>query len=219
RLEGEKTKQALAAAEAANVAKQHFLAVMSHELRTPLNAIIGFSEIMRGQLLGPLGHKNYVDYAGDILSSGRDLLSLIQAILDMARFERNKISIGDTPTAVQAAVAEAVRLLGEKFAAQSVEAKIEIDPRCPALAINPLHLKQLLFNLIGNALKFSRPRGFITIEAEGTADGGILMRIADTGIGIAPAHHNRLFKPFSQVDGAYSRKQGGVGLGLSICKS
>ncbi len=219
RLEVERKTVALRAAETANEAKRHFLANMSHELRTPLNAIIGFSEIMTEQLFGPHGHANYFNYSRDIHSSGKHLLNLIQTVLDSARFESGKIEPGDTPIDVATAAHEIRRMLQDSIARQAVMLHVEVSAACPALRIDPMHLKQILLNLIGNAIKFSRSHGVVTVEAEADAAGAIVLRVCDNGIGIPSEAIGRLFKPFTQVDGAYIRKHEGVGLGLSICKS
>ncbi len=219
RLEVESKTEALVAAEAANEAKRHFLANMSHELRTPLNAIIGFSEIMAEQLLGPHGNQSYLTYSRDVLASGRHLLNLIQTVLDSARYERGKVEPGDVAVSLLAAAHEIRRMLQDSIARQSVALHVEVSPDCPTLRIDPLHLRQILLNLVGNAIKFSRANGVVTVEGEADAAGAIVLRVCDNGIGIPSASIGRLFKPFTQVDGAYAKKHEGVGLGLSICKS
>jgi signal transduction histidine kinase len=219
RLEVESKTEALLAAEAANEAKRHFLANMSHELRTPLNAIIGFSEIMAEQLFGPHGHPNYHTYSRDVLSSGRHLLNLIQTVLDSARYEHGKVEPGDTPVDLVAAAHEIRRMLQDSIARQSVALHVEVSAGCPAVRIDPLHLRQILLNLVGNAIKFSRSNGVVTVEGEPDAAGAVVLRVSDNGIGIPSESIDRLFKPFTQVDGAYAKKHDGVGLGLSICKS
>jgi len=217
-IEAENTRKALNAAEAANEAKRQFLANMSHELRTPLNAIIGFAEVMQNQLFGPLGSPQYVSYSGDILGSGKHLLGLIQTILDMARFEAGKLPLGDAPTSLKAIVRETVRLLHERAADKKLDLHIEVA-EAPLIRIDPLHLRQIVINLLSNAIKFSKSGGVIAIDSLTLPTGGVALRVTDTGIGIPAEAIDKLFLPFSQVDGAYSRKHDGVGLGLSICRS
>jgi signal transduction histidine kinase len=218
RQEVESKTEALRAAEAANEAKRHFLANMSHELRTPLNAIIGFSELMSEQLFGPHGHANYLTYSRDIMAASRHLLKLIQTVLDSARYER-KVEPGSAAIDLHGAAHEVRRMLQDSIARQSVALHVEVNPECPALRIDPLHLRQILLNLVGNAIKFSRASGVVTVEAEVDMLGAIVLRVCDTGIGIPSESIGTLFRPFTQVDGAYDKKHEGVGLGLSICKS
>jgi signal transduction histidine kinase len=212
------TRRALQAAEAANEAKRQFLANMSHELRTPLNAIIGFAEIMHNQLFGPLGKPQYVTYIGDVLDSGRHLLGLIQTMLDMARFEDGRVKLGEDPVLLRDMLRDATRILQDRLAAGQIDLHIEVDAGLE-IRMDPLHLRQILINVIGNAIKFSHPRGVIAVTGRAAPDGGYGVEIADNGIGIPAEAIGKLFQPFSQVDSAYSRKQGGVGLGLAICRS
>jgi signal transduction histidine kinase len=218
RIEVENTKQALNAAEAANEAKRQFLANMSHELRTPLNAINGFAEVMHHQLFGPLGDHRYVGYAADILGSGRHLLGLIQTILDMARFEGGNVTLSDEPTSIRVVVRDTIRLLHERATDKQISLHVEVADDT-LIRMDPVHLRQIVINLVSNAIKFSKPQGVIAIDSEKSPEGGITLRITDTGIGIPAEAIDKLFVPFSQVDSAYSRKHDGVGLGLSICRS
>jgi signal transduction histidine kinase len=218
RIEVENTKQALNAAETANEAKRQFLANMSHELRTPLNAINGFAEVMHHQLFGPLGDSRYVGYAADILGSGRHLLGLIQTILDMARFEGGNVTLSDEPTAIRTVVRDTIRLLHERATDKRISLHVEV-PGAILVRMDPVHLRQILINLVSNAIKFSKPQGVIAIDGEMTPDGAVSIRVTDTGLGIPAEAIDKLFLPFSQVDNAYSRKHDGVGLGLSICRS
>jgi signal transduction histidine kinase len=219
RQEVESKTDALFAAEAANEAKRHFLANMSHELRTPLNAIIGFSEIMSEQLFGPHSNGSYLTYSRDIFASGRHQLNQNQTELDSARYERGRVEPGDTAVNLLVAAHEIRRMLQDSIARQTVALMVDVAPDCPMLRIDPLHLRQILLNLVGNAIKFSRASGVVTVEAETDADRAIVLRVCDNGIGIPNEAIGRLFRPFTQVDGAYAKKHEGVGLGLSICKS
>ncbi len=214
----ENTKQALNAAEAANEAKRQFLANMSHELRTPLNAINGFAEVMHHQLFGPLGDPRYVGYAADILGSGKHLLGLIQTILDMARFEGGNVTLSDEPTSIRAIVRDTIRLLHERANDKQVSLHVEVGDDI-LVRMDPVHLRQIVINLVSNAIKFSKAQGVIAIDSHMVPGGDVTLRVTDTGIGIPAEAIDKLFLPFSQVDNAYSRKHDGVGLGLSICRS
>ncbi len=210
--------RALLAAKTANEAKRLFLASMSHELRTPLNAIIGFSEVLCSESFGPLGDPKYLEYSHDILGAGRHLLGLIQTILDVARFEGGDIPLGEAPESLAEAADWAIALLQRKIWDQRIVIGLEIDDRCPLIRIDPLHLRQLMINLIGNAVKFSKPGGKVGINAQ-LISGDVVLRISDNGVGIPPYAIDKVFNPFSQVDDGYAKKSDGVGLGLSICKS
>jgi two-component system cell cycle sensor histidine kinase PleC len=191
---------------------------MSHELRTPLNAINGFAEVMHHQLFGPLGDQRYVGYAADILGSGRHLLGLIQTILDMARFEGGNVTLSDEPTSIRAVVRDTIRLLHERATDKQVSLHVEVADDI-LVRMDPVHLRQIVINLVSNAIKFSKAQGVIAIDSQMAPDGGVTLRVTDTGIGIPTEAIDKLFVPFSQVDSAYSRKHDGVGLGLSICRS
>jgi PAS domain S-box-containing protein len=210
--------RALVAAQAANEAKRLFLANMSHELRTPLNAIIGFSGILCGESFGPLGNTKYIEYSHDILDSGRHLLGLIQTILDVVRFEGGDIPLGEGPESLRDAARWAVALLQDKIADREINLSMEIDDRCPLIRMDSLHLRQLMINLIGNAVKFSKPGGKVKVKAKLISE-DVVLRISDNGVGVPPDAIDKVFIPFNQVDEGYARKSDGVGLGLSICKS
>jgi len=208
-------------AEAANRAKSEFLANMSHELRTPLNAINGFSEIMVGEMFGPVGDARYREYAKDILSSGQHLLALINDILDMSKIEAGKMSLRFEPLALEDVVADAVRLVRNR--ADSVGLTLEVDfPVLPEVEADYRALKQVLLNLLSNAVKFTPRGGRVTVSAEPRADAlGERVRIAvrDTGIGIAAEDLDRLAMPFEQIENQHSKTQQGTGLGLALTKS
>ncbi|HUO22658.1 MAG TPA: ATP-binding protein [Caulobacteraceae bacterium] len=209
-------------AESANKAKSEFLANMSHELRTPLNAINGFSEIMVGELFGPLGDARYKEYAGDILSSGQHLLSVINDILDMSKIEAGKMTLRFERIDLQEVAEDAVRLIRNR--AETAGLKVVIDmPGLPEVDADFRALKQVLLNLLSNALKFT-PRGgqirvFGRVGIDGRGAERVLVGVQDTGIGISKEDLARLARPFEQVESQHAKTQQGTGLGLALTKS
>jgi two-component system cell cycle sensor histidine kinase PleC len=205
-------------AEAANQAKSEFLANMSHELRTPLNAINGFSEIMAGELFGPLGHEKYKGYAGDILKSGQHLLSLINDILDMAKIEAGKLTLHYEQVSLKEIVDDATRLMRGKI--EEAGLKLVVDAaELPEIEADHRGLKQVVLNLISNAVKFTPEGGDIIVALSRLDDDRVRLAVTDTGIGIAPEDLARLARPFEQVEGQHSKTTQGTGLGLALTKS
>jgi two-component system cell cycle sensor histidine kinase PleC len=209
-------------AEAANRAKSEFLANMSHELRTPLNAINGFSEIMVGEMFGPLGDKRYKEYAQDILNSGQHLLALINDILDMSKIEAGKLSLKFEPLGVEDVAQDAVRLVRHRADAAGLSVMLEIPDTLPDVEADYRAVKQVLLNLLSNAIKFTPRGGRITIAAELRSDplgARVRMSVRDTGIGIADEDLQRLATPFEQIENQHSKTTQGTGLGLALTKS
>ncbi len=204
-------------AEEANRSKSEFLANMSHELRTPLNAIIGFSEMMREQMFGPLGHDRYVEYAGDIHNSGGHLLSLINDILDMSKVEAGKFNLQTEPLQAGEIIEQCVRLISARVQEKSLQLHVEASG-LPEVEADPRALKQILLNLMTNAVKFTPEGGRVAIRAFEAAD-GIVLQVADTGIGIAGEDLPRLGRPFEQIESQHSKSHQGSGLGLALSKS
>jgi len=216
KYEAEKIK-----AESANKSKSDFLANMSHELRTPLNAINGFSEIMLGEMFGPLGDARYREYSQDILNSGQHLLALINDILDMSKIEAGKMTLKFEPLQFNEVAEDAVRLIRNR--ADSAGLIIEVDiPEMADIDADYRAMKQVLLNLLSNALKFTPRGGTITLRGrlETTEPAERLkVSVIDTGIGIAPEDLRRLAKPFEQIESQHSKTQQGTGLGLALTKA
>jgi len=213
-----KYEVAMTRAEAANQAKSEFLANMSHELRTPLNAINGFSEIMAGEMFGPLGDARYKGYAADILRSGQHLLSLINDILDMAKIEAGKLTLHYETVSLKDVVDDATRLMRGRI--QEAGLNLLVDaPDLPEIDADYRGLKQVVLNLISNAVKFTPEGGDIVVALSREDDDRVRLAVTDTGIGIAAKDLDRLARPFEQVEGQHSKTTQGTGLGLALTKS
>jgi PAS domain S-box-containing protein len=204
-------------AEIANRTKTQFLANMSHELRTPLNAVIGFSQLIRDQAFGPIPDR-YVTYADDINSSGKLLLALINDILDMSRIEAGQQKLMEEVISVDSAISDCVRMVTSKATDGGVRLIVENKGPLPALRADERALKQVLLNVLSNAVKFTPQGGSVTVAAKAMPGGTLDIRISDTGIGIAEDVIKDLFLPFRQADASISRRFGGSGLGLAISK-
>ena len=207
-------------AEMASRAKTEFLANMSHELRTPLNAIIGFTEIMKMELLGPMGNQQYFGYASDIHDSARHLLGLINDILDVSKIEAGKATLIEEEVILDRVFDSVIRLIRERAQRAEVKLVINIAPNLPMLLGDERKLKQVLINLLSNAVKFTPPGGRAELSARiAPGSGDLLIEVADTGIGIAPQDIDRVMEPFGQVDSRMSRRFSGTGLGLPLARA
>ena len=200
----------------ASAYKSQFLANMSHELRTPLNAIIGFSELMYDGSV-PLDEDTTREYLGDILTSGRHLLQLINDVLDLAKVEAGKLEFHPEPTKISRVVEEVLAVLRTTVAKQHVTMKVDIAQEIDHVVLDPSRLKQVLYNYLSNALKFTPANGRVTVRALPAPGDRVRIEIADTGPGIAPDALARLFADFQQTE-AGARKSGSTGLGLSLTK-
>ncbi|MBF0294357.1 MAG: response regulator [Magnetococcales bacterium] len=205
------------AADEANRAKSAFLAMMSHEIRTPLNGILGFAEILAN---APLPEK-FQHFAQTILNSGQGLLTVINDILDFSKIEAGHLELEEIPFALDGLLGDIEHLYGPGCAAKEVTLRLERDPGLPpTLAGDPGRLRQILCNLVSNAVKFTNRGGEIVLSVtrrdEAQEGIGVRFCVADTGIGIAPEAWGRLFQPFAQATPATARQYGGTGLGLAI---
>ncbi len=205
-------------AELASRSKTEFLANMSHELRTPLNAIIGFSDILIGQIFGPLSDARYADYARDIRDSGLHLLTLINDVLDIAKVEFGKVELLEETVDIVAVIESCLRLVRERAQTAGIQLDQALPPGLPCLLGDGRRLKQILLNLLSNSVKFTAAGGRVTISASHDAD-GFRLAVVDTGIGIAADDLETALRPFGQIDSRLARKYQGTGLGLPLARS
>ncbi len=210
--------EALAASERANQAKTEFLATMSHEFRTPLNAILGFSEMLRAQYFGPLGAKNYEEYASDIHNSGQHLLGLVNDILDISAIEASKRVMLKEEMSVLDIINRALKSVHQKARVAGLRVSIDVPENMPPLVADQRSVLQILMNILSNAVKFSKPGGKISILALAT-DSVITIVIADTGLGIDAETLPSVTEPFAQSQSNPHLAESGTGLGLTIVKS
>jgi PAS domain S-box-containing protein len=208
-------------AEAASNSKSQFLANMSHELRTPLNAVIGFSEIMKAELLGPIGTESYRGYSSSIHDSARHLLSIINDILDISSIESGTPKLYEDVHEPAQLCQSVVALVQGRADTAQIGLKIMVDPQTDLLYADGRMVKQMMINLVGNAIKFSPKGARIEIKVAPTGDdqGGMVFSVVDHGIGIAKADIPRILKPFEQVETAFARNFDGIGLGLPLVNS
>ena len=212
-------RHALNQAKAANTQKSDFLASVAHELRTPLNAIIGFSEIMRDERYGELGDERYLSYASDIHDSGELLLSLINDLLDLSKVEAGKFDPTFEQVDVAAIVDQCVTMVKPGAADERIGIRAQIADRLPGLVADKRSLLQILLNLLSNAVKFTRAGGQVTVSAELSAHGDLVLAVQDTGIGMSDEDLERALAPFGQARSAVIHGKKGTGLGLPLAKA
>jgi len=201
----------------ANRLKSEFLANMSHELRTPLNAIIGFTEIMHDGKVGPVS-ETHKEYLGDILTSGRHLLQLINDVLDLSKVESGKMEFRPERVDVGRLINEVRDILRTLAAGKRIEIEIQISPQLGRVVTDPGRLKQVFYNYLSNALKFTPDEGRVTIRVSPEGVDALRLEVEDTGIGIRPEDIGRLFAEFQQLDASAAKKYPGTGLGLALTR-
>ncbi|HEV2009643.1 MAG TPA: sensor histidine kinase [Candidatus Limnocylindria bacterium] len=202
--------------EAANRHKSEFLANMSHELRTPLNAIIGFSEVLSQRMFGEINPKQG-EYLADIQASGQHLLSLINDILDLSKVEAGKMELQLSRFSLADALQGVVMMVRERAADRGIALSAEIDPTIEVVEADERKVKQVVLNLLTNAVKFTPAGGQVQLRATREGD-GVAVAIIDTGVGIAPADQARIFEEFAQARGGAAGEQEGTGLGLTLSR-
>ncbi len=216
-----RAREAMLEATSAANAKSRFLTLMSHELRTPLNAIMGFAEVIRDCLVGPVAdpvpREAYAEYASQIHLSGRHLLGLINDLLDNAKIEAGQFTIDPQPVAVEQAVDDAMRSVASLAKQKQLTLRNEVNSEDLCLVADERRFKQILLNLLSNAIKFTPPGGEVRIEAEAQTD-GTQVTVSDTGIGMKEEMVEQVFEPFGQIDNPYTRNYTGTGLGLFLVK-
>lgn len=216
-------RQALQAAkdeaESANRAKSYFLANVSHELRTPLNAVIGYSEVLRDEIFGPMQHAKYHEYSKDIHASGTHLLELIEDILDLSKIETGNIIVDEKEINVGEMMDETMRIAAPAIQKGHFDLSVEIVPEFPVLLADETRLRQVLLNLLSNAFKFTREGGRISVKVDINENGEPEFSVRDTGIGIAAEDIPHVLAPFGRVEQPTIDNARGTGLGLPLSKS
>jgi len=206
-------------ADSANKAKTDFLLTMSHELRTPLNAIMGFSEVMKQQLRGPLGDERYVDYASDIHNSASHLLAVINNILDISRIEAGRLELDEQAVVIGDEIDKAIRQLEEEARGADIKLAREIEPGLPLLLGDAHKIQQIVINLVGNAVRYMPDSGKVTVRAHRGKEGGVVLRVEDNGAGMTAEDVERVISPFVRLSNPMVRAHDGTGLGLPLVKA
>ncbi|HEY1707515.1 MAG TPA: HAMP domain-containing sensor histidine kinase [Rhizomicrobium sp.] len=196
-----------------------FVANLSHEMRNPLNAILGFSEIMQQRRFGPLGNHRYEGYIDDIHMSAAHLLALVNDLLDLGRLSSGQFKIAFESVSLAAIAGECGRMLNLQAAEMGVALEIDVPSRLPPVVADARAMRQLLLNVMSNAVKFTPEGGAVQVTGAATRDGGVVLRVADTGIGMTEDELARAMKPYGQIEGDLQRRRKGAGLGLPLAKA
>ncbi|WP_107675103.1 ATP-binding protein [Agrobacterium sp. LAD9] len=216
----EELRNAKRAAETANAHKTDFLARVSHEIRTPLNAIIGFADMMATERFGPIGHSRYVEYSNDIGRSGRHVLDIVNDLLDISKIEAGQMDVDFIAVPLNETVAEAVSLVQPQANNQRVIIRTALAQSVPQIVADLRSIKQIVLNILSNAIRFTPSGGQIVVSTAYEANGSVSLRIRDTGIGMTRAELEQAMKPFRQVASSGKRVRGdGTGLGLPLTKA
>ena len=205
------------AAEAASAAKTDFLAQVSHEIRTPLHAILGFSEVMLEERFGPVGNERYKDYIKDIHASGSHVMSLADDLLDLSKIEAGKLELAFASVDANSVIRECVSLMQPQAARERVIMRVSLHDRLPRVMVDERSLKQIMLNLMSNAVKFNEPGGQVIVSTAVDASGQAVIRVRDTGVGMNENEVGLALTPFSQVGKGAAK--GGAGLGLPLTKA
>lgn len=215
----EELRNAKRAAETANAHKSDFLARVSHEIRTPLNAIIGFSDMMATERFGPIGHPRYIEYANDIGRSGRHVLDIVNDLLDISKIEAGEMELEFTAVGLNETLAEAVSLVQPQANAQRVIIRTSLSANVPQIVADLRSIKQIALNILSNAIRFTPSGGQIVVSTAYEANGSVVLRIRDTGVGMTRSELEQAMKPFRQVTTGARKRGDGTGLGLPLTKA
>ena len=215
----EELRNAKRAAETANAHKSDFLARVSHEIRTPLNAIIGFSDMMATERFGPIGHPRYIEYANDIGRSGRHVLDIVNDLLDISKIEAGEMDLDFTAVGLNDTIAEAVSLVQPQANGQRVIIRTSLSANVPQIVADLRSIKQIALNILSNAIRFTPSGGQIVVSTAYEANGSVVLRIRDTGVGMTRSELEQAMKPFRQVTTGARKRGDGTGLGLPLTKA